>query len=151
MGYALRSALLTVSLLAFSACGISSPEDLAEETLGYLVRSDFTGYFEDTVVTPSQVLEICPAIRNFSIDKGKFQERFARCLSKADFATAELVATTPKKGFASTAECGGSEPVETADDIDVTVKTSTRVYTFKIRGALATHDGWRVANTLDCD
>ncbi len=152
MGSTLRFIALSAASVTLAACGgASSPEDLAEETVGYLASNDFTGYFEETVVTPQQFLELCPATKDFSVDQARYQERFTRCLGKADFANAEIVNIAPKKGFKSTAECGGSEPVETADEIEVTISAPNRVYTFKLKGALATADGWRVASTLDCD
>lgn len=152
MGSALRLFALTSATLTVAACGgFSTPEELAEETVAYLANNDFTGYFEDTVVTPQQYLEICPATKNFSIDQSRFQDRFARCLSRADFSMSEIVRVSPKRGFKSTAECGGAEPVETADSIEVTISTPNKVYTFEIKGAIATADGWRVGSPLDCD
>lgn len=152
MGSALRIVVLTAASLSLVACGgASSPEDLAEETVGYLADRNFTGYFEDTVVTPQQFLELCPATKNYSVDQARYQDRFSRCLSKADFGEAEIVNIVPKRGFTSTAECGGAEPVEYAEHIEVTVSTPNKVYTFKIRGAIATADGWRVTSPLDCD
>jgi len=146
MSYARRLLLSAALALGLSACGgADDPQELAEEVVGYLSEGDFRGYIENVVASPEQMLEVCPSLTSYRIDEGEHQKKFNECLARADFGSAEITQVLPTTGASDA--CGGAQE---ASEISITLSTDSAVYTFKIKQALETNDGWKITGTLSC-
>ncbi|HCF60647.1 MAG TPA: hypothetical protein DFS52_21935 [Myxococcales bacterium] len=140
--------LAAVALLGLGACGgPGDPEELAEQIVSYLSEADFEGFSENLVATPQEVLEVCPATTSYTVNLSSHRSRFDDCLKAADFGSVDKVTQVlPTTGLEPSCKAG----VEFASEIKVTVATKTSIYTFKIRDALKTENGWKITDTLSC-
>lgn len=143
-----KRSLAAAALLGLAACGgPGDPEELAEQIVSYLSEADFEGFSENLVATPQEVLDVCPATTSYEVNASSHKSHFTDCLNAADFSTVEKITQVlPTTGVASSCKAG----VEIASDIKVTVATKSAIYTFHIRDALETENGWKVTNTLSC-
>ncbi len=135
-------------LALLSACGgPSTVQDLAGDVVGYLRSQDFKGLSESLVVSAQDYAAVCPALTGYSVDLGKHQEKFAACLSKADWSKAQVSNVLPTMGFAP--GCGAQ--VEYATNVQVAVTAGTTPYSFRVDSAVKTKDGWKLTAPLTCD
>jgi hypothetical protein len=142
------SAILAAASLALAACGgPATVQELAGDVVARLATQDFLSFSDALVATPQEYVAVCPQLTSYSVDLTKHQERFNRCLSKAEWTGADITNVLPTMGFAP--QCGAQ--VEYATDVQVTVTTRLNIYTFKIDSAVRTKGGWKLTAPLICD
>ena len=146
--------LVALGVVGCDGGSTSTPQDLAETTLDFLKRADFDGYFEETVITPEQVTDLCPrAGGEFRLESSRFREEFFDCIAKIDFQNVTVVRTEIDELEilnAADPECGGQGQIQLADNITVHLDTGQGEATVRLDDPIETNNGWRVSDELRC-
>ena len=141
-----------IFLILATGCGrLSTFEDLAHATVGYLADRDFDGHVS-TILTAEQLFALCPRETRHDLKLTKFRESFDKCLERFLFEDAKVESVTADlETFAPHQEgCGNPETVISADRIKVRVSARGFNYEFMIDDAIETPEGWRLDDDLSC-